>query len=167
MSSLFGVVFIIFMIVVHLLVVWIDGYARKYRKYRTEKNQEYSRKIVQIIMSKMEILQNNLLDARSRELTAINAEISKANDGVNTSLFWLFMVPRMTIAIVRIVIMVIVGFGVFHETYTLTDFTLIMALIILFDTFLMDSVDFFKNFTKEFSDIESFWNAIDNAPIIS
>lgn len=59
----FGIIFVVLMLAVHILVIWIDGYARKYRKVCNEKNQEYSRKVVQVIMSKIEILQNNHMDA--------------------------------------------------------------------------------------------------------
>ena len=103
---------------------------------------------------------------RASELTAINQEIEQTNDGVSRSLYWLFMIPRLTLAVIRIVILFVVGYGVFRGAYTLTDFTLIITLIILFETFLVDSVDFFKNFTKDFSDIESLWNTVDNGPTI-
>lgn len=41
-----------------------------------------------------------------------------------------------------------------------------MTILILFETFLLDSVEFYKNFTKEFSDIQSFWDVADRAPKI-
>lgn len=36
----------------------------------------------------------------------------------------------------------------------------------MFESFLIDSVEFYKNFTKNFSDIESFWKTIDDAPMM-
>ena len=36
----------------------------------------------------------------------------------------------------------------------------------MFETFLLDSVEFYKNFTKEFSTIQSLWDTIDDAPPI-
>ncbi|MFZ2256273.1 MAG: hypothetical protein WAW59_00020 [Patescibacteria group bacterium] len=42
------------------------------------------------------------------------------------------------------------------------DFTLAMTILLMFETFLLESIEFYKNFTKEFSTIESLWDAIDN-----
>jgi len=39
-----------------------------------------------------------------------------------------------------------------------------MTILIMFEAFLIDSVEFYKNFTKEFADIESLWKTIDSAP---
>lgn len=43
----------------HILVVYIDTIAHKDRKIRTNEKNEFMRKIVRIIMSKNDILQNN------------------------------------------------------------------------------------------------------------
>ena len=102
MNSLYGILFFIMVVLIHFIVAWIDGFARKYRKIRTEKRHDFSRKLVQIIMSKMEILQNNQIDIRSKELTAIHKQIENADDHVARSLFFIFNIPRIFVAIARI-----------------------------------------------------------------
>lgn len=102
MNTLYGSIFFFLTIIVHLLVGWIDGFARKYRAIRTERRHEFARKLVQIIMSKMEILQNNQIDARANELTYIHKEIENADDKVARSLFFIFNVPRGFTSLVRI-----------------------------------------------------------------
>jgi hypothetical protein len=79
-------------------VVWIDGFARSYRNIRTEKRHEYKRKLVQIIMSKIEILQNNQMDTRAKELYKIHEEIEEADTKVAYSLFFIFNIPRVFLA---------------------------------------------------------------------
>ena len=37
-------------------------------------------------------------------------------------------------------------------------------MVIVFESFLFDSTEFYKNFTKDFSDIEKLWETIDDAP---
>jgi ABC-type transport system involved in cytochrome bd biosynthesis fused ATPase/permease subunit len=39
-----------------------------------------------------------------------------------------------------------------------------LAIFIIFESFLIDSVEFYKNLTKDFSDIEKLWEVFDNAP---
>lgn len=40
----------------------------------------------------------------------------------------------------------------------------IFALLIVFESFLFNSTEFYKNFTKDFSDIEKLWKMFDDAP---
>jgi hypothetical protein len=39
-----------------------------------------------------------------------------------------------------------------------------MVMIVVFENFLFDSTEFYKNFTKDFSEIEKLWETLDNAP---
>lgn len=41
-----------------------------------------------------------------------------------------------------------------------------MAMIIVFESFLFDSTEFYKNFTKDFSDIEKLWEVLDDGPVM-
>lgn len=166
MDNMYGGVFIICIFIVHALVVWIDSFARSFRKIRTEKRHEYARKLVQIIMSKIEILQNNQMNTRARELYKIHEDIEEADEKVAHSLFFIFNVPRIFLAFARIGILYSIGYKTFTGEFTITDFTLAMTILLMFETFLLDSIEFYKNFTKEFSTIESMWDAIDNWPEI-
>lgn len=66
----------------------------------------------------------------------------------------------------RMAILIVVGYGVFQKTFTVTDFATTMTMIIVFESFLFDSTEFYKNFTKDFSEIEKLWDTFDNAPIL-
>lgn len=78
------------------------------------------------------------------------------------SLFFIFNIPRFSLALARIGILYFIGYAVFGGVLSLTDFTLAMTILLMFETFLLDSVETFKNSTKEFSTIESLWETIDN-----
>ncbi len=166
LNWIYGIAFLFLIILIHIGVVWMDSHAHRHRRIRTEKRQEYARKLVQIIMSKMEILQNRQSDIRAKELTKIHKEIEDADDNVSHSMFFIFNIPRLSVAIARIWILYFIGYQVFEWTFTLTDFTLALTILIMFESFLIDSVEFYKNFTKNFSDIESFWKTIDDAPMM-
>lgn len=166
MDNIYWWVFIICIFIVHALVVWIDGFARSFRKIRTEKRHEYKRKLVQIIMSKIEILQNNQMDTRAKELYKIHEDIESADEKVAYSLFFIFNIPRVFLALARIWILYFIGYKTFSWEFTLVDFTLAMTILLMFETFLLDSIEFYKNFTKEFSTIESLWELVDNWPQI-
>lgn|GEM_PF-1864789 len=144
----------------------MDGFARDARKIRTDARNEYTRKLVQIIMSKMEILQNNHSDIRAQELRSIHDAIEDADTKVAHSVFFIFNIPRFTLALARIGVLYFIGYNVFSGGLSLTDFTLAMTILLMFETFLLDSVEIYKNFTKEFSTIENMWDVIDNGPVI-
>lgn len=161
MNQLYGGIFILCTFFLYLITGWIDSFARDFRKVRTDKRNEYSRKLVQIIMSKIEILQNNQIDIRANELKKIHTEIADADTGVAHSLFLLFNLPRVLLAIARIGILFFIGYGVFSGNFTIVDFTLAMTILLMFETFLLDSVETYKNFTKEFTTIQNLWDVID------
>lgn len=117
-------------------------------------------------MSKSEILQNNQENTRASELMKIHKEIEYADGKVAHSLFFIFNIPRLFLGFARIGILYFIGYNVFLGVFTLTDFTLAMTILLMFETFLLDSVEFYKNFTKEFSTIQSLWDTIDDAPPI-
>ncbi|MFZ2256272.1 MAG: hypothetical protein WAW59_00025 [Patescibacteria group bacterium] len=53
-------------------------------------------------MSKIEILQNNQMDIRAKELYNIHEEIEEADGKVAHSLFFIFNIPRVFLAFARI-----------------------------------------------------------------
>ena len=113
-------------------------------------------------MSKVEILQNNQMNIRLHELRNIHNEIEEADTKVAHSLFFIFNLPRFSLALARIGILYFIGYSVFRGDLNIVDFTLAMTILLMFETFLLDSVESYKNFTKEFSTIESMWDIIDN-----
>ena len=130
MNHLYGWLFIVLIFIVHVIVVWIDGFARWFRTIRTEKRHEYARKLVQIIMSKSEILQNNQENTRASELMKIHKEIEYADGKVAHSLFFIFNIPRLFLGFARIGILYFIGYNVFlggfytHWFYISNDDTL-------------------------------------------
>lgn len=79
-------------------------------------------------------------------------------------MFFIFNSVRFFAFLLRIGVLFIIGYGVFRGSFTLTEFATILAMIIVFESFLFDSTEFYKNFTKDFSDIEKLWETFDNGP---
>ncbi len=163
--SIFYAFLLIFgLILMHIIVVWIDGIAHKHRRIRTNEQHELSRKLVRIIMSKNEILQNNSLKKEMSEVFWVVDNIADANDKINRALFFIFNLVRIFAVGIRFIVLFVIGYWVFQRAFTVTDFATTMAMIIVFESFLFDSTEFYKNFTKDFSDIEKLWETLDDAP---
>ena len=155
---------VIGLIIIHILIIWIDSYTQKYRRIRTEEKWELSRNLVRIIMSRNEIMQNNSILNEMKNVQWSVSRMANANDKINRSLFAIFNLVRVLTLVLRVWILAIMWHGVFSQTYSLTDFVAVMTMVLVFESFLFDSTEFYKNFTKEFVDIEKLWATFENAP---
>ncbi len=160
----YAIILIWWLIIMHIIVIYIDTIAHKDRRDRTNEGGELNRKMVRIIMSKNEILQNNWLSWALRDMMYSVDKIALLNNRINRSLYFIFNLVRLFAFGIRIAVLVLIGYGVFHGMFTYTEFATIMAMVIVFESFLFESTEFYKNFTKDFSDIEKLWEVLDNWP---
>ena len=68
-------------------IVWLDTVAHKHRKIRTDENAEKNRKMVRILMSKNELLQNNGVQKSISSVMDSIQKTSDANGEINKALF--------------------------------------------------------------------------------
>lgn len=156
--------FIIAFIILHALVIYVDMYARKNRKDRTERKTDLTRWLVRIVMSRNEILQSGKVEWDIRSTMNIIDQIELANNGINKALFIIFNLVRLTASIFRLATLFFLIYASTHWTMSTADVAGIFALLIVFESFLFNSTEFYKNFTKDFSDIEKLWKMFDDAP---
>jgi ABC-type multidrug transport system fused ATPase/permease subunit len=90
--------------------------------------------------------------------------MEKANNGINLAIFQIFNLVRVLAALLRIAFLLIILFLHDKGTLSTADVAGMFALLIVFESFLFDSTEFYKNFTKDFTDIEKLWDMFDNAP---
>ncbi len=155
---------IVGLVIMHALVVWIDSSAQKYRRVRTYEKWELSRNLVRMIMSRNEIIQNDTINNEMTHIYKSVEKVSQANDRINRSLFIIFNLVRILTLLLRVWILIIMWHWVFSWQYSLTDFVATMTMVLVFESFLFDSTEFYKNFTKEFVDIEKLWDTFESAP---
>lgn len=94
----------------HIGVIYIDAIAHKDRKVRTNEKGELGRKLVRIVMSKNEILQNNTIE---QELSRVGDSvdiIDNANFKINRSMFFIFNLVRLFALAIRIFILLVIGY---------------------------------------------------------
>ncbi len=162
----YGFILVISLVMMQGIIVWIDTIAHRYRRVRTDEKNELTRKIIRVIMSKHDVLQNNTLQ---RELSWIENtvdHIAEANNNINKSLFFIFNLVRLFAVGIRFFVLFFIGYWVFTQNFSITEFVTTMSMVIVFESFLFDSTEFYKNFTKDFADIEKIWTTLDEAPMI-
>lgn len=75
------------LIISYILIIWLDTFAHKHRKIRTDENAERNRKMVRILMSKNELLQNNGVQKSVDSVMDSIQKTSDANGEINKALF--------------------------------------------------------------------------------
>ncbi len=161
---LFWLAIILLLVLAQMMIIMFDANAHKYRKIRTNENAERMRKTVRIIMSRNEILQNNGLKNSINSILESIQKISDANGYINRALFAIFSLVRILSFWIRFFVLWYVWNAVISGNIGQADFVSLLAMIIVFENFLFESTEFYKNFTKDFSDIEKLWEVLDDGP---
>ena len=154
------IIFLTFFVLVHIGVYYFNENALKWRKGRIDTMNEYDRQIVKMIMSKFEILQN---DRIGREIGILDRYVDTAkyyNLGLNNYLTAMFTMPNFAFFIITFSVLVAtlrmpISFAALTSIFMITG--------VLKDT-MENSIDFFKNFTKQAYTVEKMWALFDDAP---
>ncbi len=163
-SIAYGAIFSATFIVLHILIVYADGFAHRHRRVRSERKSEFTRQLVRIFMSRNELLQSGAADREIDRSMDIIEEVRTANHGINRALFVIFNLVRAMTTLSKAGILAFIIYGGMDGFLAPADVAALLSLFIVFEGFLVDSVEFYKNFTKDFSDIEKIWETFDQAP---
>ena len=163
-SFYIGIIFIVIFIWLHALVVHFDSLARKHRAVRSTKRTDITREVVRMIMARNDIIQTSRIQKDIDTVMKITYEMQDANNGINHALFLIFNLVRIVSISMRILFLWALIYYFQSWNITVAEIAWILWLFIVFESFLFDSTEFYKNFTKDFSDIEKLWETFDNAP---
>ena len=133
---------------IHLwFIKFFNNYTLSWRKQRAEIEQEHSRHLIKMLMSKMEIVQNNKEQIEIRQSNSILDEAIPVNKKVSIFLNAMGQTSRTFIFLLNIFI---VGYGLYlvKNWWDLSIF----VWLVLCSTLFWKEVDKFRNFYKEFTD---------------
>lgn len=161
----FLIVFFVF-IFIFLLTVELQKRAKIYRTTRRDVNISITKKVVNIIMSKFEILQNGKF---RNEINIISKRLEKnfyLNTKVQTYNIITDILMKMLIDGAKIWIIVMFGIWLFSAKITFWEFVSLMSIIYILDQIFTKSIATYIEFTKAIVDVEKLWDFFDNAPQI-
>lgn len=161
----FLIVFFVF-IFIFLLTVELQKRAKIYRTTRRDVNISITKKVVNIIMSKFEILQNGKF---RNEINIISKRLEKnfyLNTKVQTYNIITDILMKMLIDGAKIWIIVMFGIWLFSAKITFWEFISLMSIIYILDQIFTKSIATYIEFTKAIVDVEKLWDFFDNAPQI-
>ena len=115
-------------------------------------------------MSRSEILQSGKIQEEIEKNSRLTWEIGDTNRGINSALFLIFNSVRVFIILLKVSLLTFLIYAGKSSMISPHDLAGLLWLFLVFEGFLYDFVEFYKNFTKEFSDIEKVWTTFDQAP---
>ncbi len=155
--------FFLIFIFVHILIFLLNKKAKYWRKWRVDMMNEYDRQIVKIVMSKFEILQNNKIQREIKILDRCTDEAKYYNLHLNNYLMTMLNIPNIVFFIFTIALLI--SFTKIEISFA-TMISIFMILSLLKEN-MYQSVNFFKNFTKDIYQIQKLWELFDNWSKIS
>lgn len=161
-------VFLGVLIVCHLIVIKLNTYTIRERRNQTEAMNNYSSYLTKIIMSKAEMFQNKKRKQEVDKLTWYIDDIIVSNRKRSKIAFAMFEVPWFVINLFRLLVVVIIGYGILlmRPGYSYGQLAGIITAFAALYTMMDVSITFFKDFTKNFSVVEKLRDFFDNTPAV-
>lgn len=159
------VIFIIFMIT-FFLTISLQAKAKVYRNYRRDENIFITKKFVNILMSKFEILQNGKYDKEISTITNTLDKVFNYNKLVQNHTIITVFLMNFIIDLSKIMVIIMFGYWLWWETISIWEFVSLMSIVYIMDQIFRKSLDLYINFTKTIVDVEKLWEFFDHAPQI-
>ena len=157
------VVFILLFICLFFVISYFNKYAIKWRKVRTWLNADYNRQLIKMLMSKMEIVQNNRETSEIQVADNLVSLSTKTNIKVGLYLWFTYWAGRLFSRFLNLFIL-------FYWILTVKnwwDISLFVGLIVcstLFSNEFEQFTYFYKDFTDQFANIQKLWDTFDEIP---
>ena len=156
-------IFFIFFFVVFSIVTVLNRRWLLWRKQKEELKGEHWRQFVKMIMSKMEIVQNNQEDTEIQNDDKILQNIKNCDLHINTVWRLLYRTWNLFSLILNIFILYY-GWRIIEYGWELPLFVWLLASATLFQKVLDNSIILYKEFTNEFTAVQRLRNTFDEIP---
>lgn len=159
----YTLLFLILFIIHLLLIRYFNKYTLSWRKQRAEIEQEHSRHLIKMLMSKMEIVQNNKEQTEISQSNGILWEAIPVNKNVS---FYLNAMTQTSRTFIWLLNMFIIAYWMFlvKNWWDLSVFVWLVVCSTLFWKEVDKFRDFYKEFTDEFTNIQKMWDNFDKIP---
>lgn len=158
-------------IVIFFLLFWfvfliVTALNKKWLSWRKKKeiiNGEHSRQFVKMIMSKMEIVQNNQENSEIQKDDKILQDIKNCDLHINT--VWWFLYRTWNFFSLMLNIFILYYWWTIVKYWgDLSLFVWLLASATLFQKVLDSSIILYKEFTNEFTAVQRLWDTFDEIP---
>ena len=166
-NYIYAIIFIILYILFHLSTWYFNNKVIKIRRKRVDAKNKYTKHFIKILMSKFEILQSNKI---SKEIDILDEYQNKEiyyNQEMSFYMNLVFRIPELWMDLILFVVFIYFWNQVLEWVIGLSVFVWITGMLILMKKAINRSVDVYKNFTKDFIEVDKMWELFDNTSKIS
>ncbi len=157
----FGIVFVIISLLI--ATYYIDkNFTIPARNGRRKAENEYSRVLARIFMSKMEYMQTQELAKEQQRIYWFLEDIRKHNYNIDNSVGGMYVGIRALSFLIRLSVYIFVGKAIFDNTSTFWTFSTYILIVTMIETAMRTTYDTFRKFTREFDYIEQLWSTFDS-----
>lgn len=159
--------FLLCLVGLHVVLNRINLYILANKRLCNPVNNEYLRSLVRIIMSKFEIMIQNKHGYEINKLDIIKDELYDLTKKRSLHIELVYILPELFVATLRIAMFLIVGVGIFDQTYSFADLVLFSSALWLMGHVMDLSSSTLKDFFVRFSDVEQLRHTFDSIPQVS
>lgn len=137
-----------------------------HRRKRQDAWNEYTAQVVKMIMSKFEILQTGNF---KQELAKINDQSEAMiyhNMNMATPTHWFYYSPSIFINAMKLGMFGFLGYQVLQGNFSVSFFVLLYGAMTLMNNAIINSMEFYNQFTNDFTKVEKMWDFFDTTPEI-
>lgn len=157
--------YVLIFFILYILSFFSSNYFNKkvvnIRKERSENKNLYTKNFVKILMSKYEILQTNKIKSEIKNLDFYQNNAININKKMSLPMSMIYRIPQFSMDVILLFIFIFFGKEVFDGNMTISTFVGITAMFVLMKRSINESVNLYKNFTKDFVEIENLWKLFD------
>ena len=165
-SLLFAGIFLWVYLIVFYIWALFNSHSLILRRKRLDFWHQYTRRYVRILMSKIEILQSWKVQEEISGIHEYANSMTQTNKDMAWAVYGCYRTAEASVIWLKMWILFYVGLWYFSWDFTLSFFVWLFAIMALMEATVNGTMKFFRNFTKEFTTIESLWNFFDTTPQI-
>jgi len=161
------VLFLVLFAVVQIIMYFMNKNVLESRTKTNEIQNENSRTLVKIIMSKFEILQSKKekkeIDRLRQQMNQCYVLTKERSLGIEL----MFALPEILIYWIRIALFFVIWLWIFAKTSSFSDLVLFTGILWLMDIAMTNASALFKDISKDFVAVQQLRNTFDSIPTIT
>ena len=163
---LFVFLFLLLIILGGLVWLFLNIKTIQERNKRIEIDNLWSKNIVRIILSRVEVLQSKKIKSEIEKLHEFQEKKIYFNKRMSPYLVPFYVIGNVITAIMLFAVYIKFWISYFNWNISLWYITGITWALLLMNSILLDFLDFIKNFWRDFGEIQNLWDFFDEAPIL-
>lgn len=166
-KSVYVLIFFVLYIFFFIISSFFNKKVRNLRKEISQNKIFYTKNFVKVLMSKYEILQTDKIENELKNLNYYQEKAQEINQKMSFDMSMIYRIPQFWMDLLLLAIFIFFWKEVFNGNMTIATFVGITAMFVLMKRSIDESMDLYKNFTKDFVEVKNLWDLFDKTEKIN